>query len=84
MYMCTYHYHYLLKLLFENNSTDTLHQGEILMTKKLFSRHSTSVSEVEAEQNFRRHFAPVNKMLTQASGYTVKLVYNGPSREMSR
>lgn len=35
MYMCTYRYHYLLKLMAENNSTDILHQGEILMTKKL-------------------------------------------------
>lgn len=35
MYMCTYHYHYLLKLLAENNSTDILHQGETLMAKKL-------------------------------------------------
>ena len=35
MYMCTYRYHYLLKLLAENNSTDILHQGETLMAKKL-------------------------------------------------
>ena len=35
MYMCTYPYHYLLKLLVKNNSTNILHQGEILMTKKL-------------------------------------------------
>ena len=84
MYMCTYRYHYLLKLLAKNNSTNILHQREMLMTKETFSRHSTSVSEVEADQNFRRHFAPENKRLTQASGYTVRLVYNGPSWEMAR
>lgn len=84
MYMCTYRYHYLLKLLAKNNSTNILHQREMLMTKETFSQHSTSVSEVEADQNFRRHFAPENKRLTQASGYTVRLVYNGPSWEMAR